>query len=107
MSMQITRSVWLHGTEVCQIEQLAEASGLSIEEIEDLIESDVLVPTDPKTQPRTFQLRYIVTARTARRLRDDFQLDRHGIALAMTLMRRINALESELDEVKAMLGRVT
>lgn len=107
MNMQITSSLWLYGTEVCQIEQLAESSGLSVEEIEDLIESEIVVPTDPNTRPRTFQLRYIVTARTARRLRDDFQLERNGIALAMTLMRRISDLEAELDEVKAMLGRVT
>jgi chaperone modulatory protein CbpM len=92
---------------VCQIEQLAESSGLSIDEIEDLIENEIVVPTDPNTRPRTFQLHYIVTARTARRLRDDFQLDRHGIALAMALMRRINDLEAELDELKAMAGRVT
>ena len=38
-----------------------------------------------------------------RRLRDAFELDRHGVALAMTLMRRIEELEMELTAVRARL----
>ena len=39
---------------------------------------------------------HVVTVRTARRLRDDFELDRNGVALALTLLRRIAQLEAEV-----------
>jgi len=113
MNMQSTDSIWLNDTNVCRIEQLAELSGLSIEEIEDLVESGVLeparddaqaAPTGDSAGPRAFQLRYVATVRTARRLRDDFQLDRHGVALALTLLRRIGELEAEMNAIQAKLG---
>ena len=114
MNIQFTDSIWLNDTEVCRIEQLAELSGLSIDEIEDLVESGVIAPAndeaqpatmDERAQPRSFELQYLVTVKTARRLRDDFQLDRHGVALALTLLHRISELEAELKATQARLGR--
>lgn len=105
MNMQLTESIWLNDAEVCRIEHLAELSGLSIEEIEDLIESGIIAPADEGAEPRSFQLRHVLTAKTARRLRDDFQLDRQGVALALTLLRRIGELEAELNAMQARLGR--
>ena len=100
MKLQITDCVWLHGSDVCEIEHLAEVSGLAIEEIEDLIDIGVISPVDPGAQPICFQLQYVLTVKTARRLRDDFQLDRHGVALALTLLRRIDELEAELKAIR-------
>lgn len=39
----------------------------------------------------------------ARRLRDDFELDRAGLALALRLMQRIDALEQEIVRLRARL----
>jgi len=94
MSMQLTHAVWLNESDVCSIEHLAEVSGLSIEEIEDLVDSGLMEPA--AAPARSFHLLHVVTVRQARRLRDDFQLDRNGLALAMTLVRRIEALEQAL-----------
>ena len=94
MTMQVTHAVWLNETDVCSIEHLVEVSGLSLEEIEDLIENGLMDPADAAA--RSFQLLHVVTVRQARRLRDDFQLDRNGLALAMTLLRRIDSLEQAL-----------
>jgi chaperone modulatory protein CbpM len=105
MNTQLSDSTWLNDTDVCQIEHLAEVSGLSIEEIEDLIENGVIVPAEPSAPPRFFQLRYVMTVKTARRLRDDFELDRHGVTLALTLLRRIGELEAELNTLQAKVGR--
>jgi chaperone modulatory protein CbpM len=107
MIMQVTELVSLDDTQVCSAEYLAEASGLSLEEIEDLIDSGVIAPVDTRTQPASFRLRYVVTARTARRLRDDFELNRHGIALALTLLRRIEEMESELSAARARLRQAS
>lgn len=113
MNTQATESIWLNDTDVCRIEHLAELSGLSIEEIEDLVESGVIetagdstqaAPTDDRNQQRRFQLQYVVTVKTARRLRDDFQLDRHGVALALALLRRISELEAEVHAIEATSG---
>jgi chaperone modulatory protein CbpM len=105
MIVQLTDSIWLDDNDVCTVEQLAEVSGLSIEEINDLIENGVITPVDDKTQPKSFRMHFMVTARTARRLRDDFELDRHGVALALTLLNQIDDLESELQAARARLIR--
>jgi chaperone modulatory protein CbpM len=86
------------------LEHLAEVSGLSIEEIEDLIDTEIIKPVDTSAQTRMFQLRYVVTVKTARRLRDDFELDRQGLALALSLLQRIDELQAEIHATKARLG---
>jgi chaperone modulatory protein CbpM len=96
MTLQVTRAVWLNDSDVCSIEHLAEVSGLSPEEVEDLVESGIINPADAPAAGRSFHLLHVVTVRQARRLRDDFQLDRNGLALAMTLLRRIDSLEQAL-----------
>ncbi|MBC7415273.1 MAG: hypothetical protein H7327_10100, partial [Herminiimonas sp.] len=54
--------------------------------------------------PPAFALRWVVTATTARRLRDDFELDRNGVSLALTLMQRIEDLEAQLGELRAKVA---
>ena len=105
MTMQITDTVWLNDAAVCRIEHLVEVSGLSMEEIEDLIEAGVIAPQQPDIQPLSFELKYVMTVKTARRLRDDFQLDPHGVSLALTLLRRIGELEAQLAATRAKRGR--
>jgi chaperone modulatory protein CbpM len=103
MIVQVTDSIWLDDSDVCTVEQLAEVSGLSSEEINDLIGNNVITPIDKDAEPQTFPLHYMLTARTARRLRDDFELDRHGVALALTLLNQIDNLESELQAARVRL----
>lgn len=95
--------VWLNEHEVCSAAHLLEISGLSNEEFEELLEIGVILPIDSSAQVKFFQRRSIVTANTARRLRDDFELDLHGVALAMTLIRRIDELQDQLNAVQALL----
>ena len=96
MTMQVSAAVWLNETEICSIEHLVEVSGLSLEEIEHLVEDGVMAPAEAPAPARSFHLLHVVTARQARRLRDDFELDRNGLTLALTLLRRIDALEQAL-----------
>lgn len=106
MSEQASDSIWLNETDFCRIEYLAEVSGLSMEEIEDLIENGVITPAEPSAEPRVFQLHCVVTVKTARRLRDDFQLESHGLTLALTLLRRISDLQATLNALQAGQGRL-
>jgi chaperone modulatory protein CbpM len=103
MRIQVTESIWLDDVGVCSVEQLAEVSGLSIAEIEDLVENGVITPTDPDVRPPSFRLHSMTIARMARKLRDDFELDPHGVTLALTLVRRIEELQDELAAARARL----
>ena len=106
MNTVTSESVWLNDAHVCRIEHLAEASGLSIGEIEDLVEHGVIVPVSELTMPYAFRLRDVVTVRTARRVRDDFQLDRNGLSLSLRLLQRIANLESELKALRPWRNRL-
>lgn len=101
MNRQLIESTWLNDTAICRIEHLAEASGLSVEEIDDLVDIGVITPIEAAEPPRLFRLCQILTVKRARRLRDDFQLDHHGVALALTLIRRIGELQAEVDALRA------
>ena len=102
MSRPTNDAIWLNSTEVCRIEDLAERSGLSIEEIADLVDTGVIAPLEEENQAHYFLIRHVLTVKVARRLRDDFQLDCHGISLALTLLRRIDDLEARLAAAEAM-----
>lgn len=97
MNLQATHAVWLGQADVCSMEHLAEISGLSLNEVADLEVSGVIWPADVAARPHCFHLLHVVTVRQARRLRDDFELDSNGMALAMTLLRRIGMLEQVLS----------
>ena len=95
--------IWLNDQAVCSALHLAEISGLTVEEIDELIANRVIVPVDDAVIPPAFALRWVVTATTARRLRDDFELDRNGVSLALTLMQRIEDLEVQVGSLRAQL----
>jgi len=104
MNTSAAQWVWLNEHDVCSATNLVEVSGLSNEEFDELVAVGVIAPVDNTVQIRSFYLRNIATVKTARRLRDDFELDLHGIALAMTLVRRIDELHEELLAARAQLG---
>lgn len=103
MNVEFSQWTLLGDQAVCSAEYLAEISGLSNQEIEELIDYGVIMPVDIASQPLSFHLRHVVTANTARRLRDDFELDQHGLTLAMTLMRRMVDLQEQLDALRARI----
>jgi chaperone modulatory protein CbpM len=105
MSIDITDITLLDDHHACSVQELVDVSGLSAEDVALLVEHGVIVPVAPPPQPPEFYLRYIVIAKTARRLRDDFELDSDGWLLALTLMRRLDETETELAVVKAQLAR--
>lgn len=105
MNQQANEAVWLDGDDLYPVEYLAEVSGLSIEEIDDLVTVGLIEPSVTAVQPRVFRLCHVLIVKKARRLRDDFQLDHHGVALALTLIRRIDELQAEVAALRAGLGR--
>ena len=105
MTTRITESVWLNTSDICSFEHVVEVSGLSAQELRELIEIGVIQPSNADADNYFFHTHCIVLARKARRLRDDFELDTRGLALALNLLRRVDKLETEIAHLRARLVR--
>jgi len=101
--MRIERARWLHEHYEFSLEELCELSGLSEAELRDLVDFGVLAPTDPGARHWTFSADRLVVARSASRLRKDFDLDAQGVALVVTLLDRVRDLEAQLRDLRARL----
>jgi chaperone modulatory protein CbpM len=100
-----TRSevVWINEHYEISLAGLAAQSGLSAAELHELIDRGVLPPRRAagSREQWTFSAQCLVAVRTATRLRDDFELDTGGMAVALSLLERIAALEQALAELRA------
>ncbi len=105
MSLEHTEAMWLDEHGELTIVELTQCSGLTAEEISELVELGALAPSAARGPEPVFSSACIAAARTAARLRDDFEVDTHGLALALTLLERIQALEAELRAATAQLPR--
>ena len=95
--------VWLDEQHEVSLSELAESSGLSEAELRELVDYGALVPTDLQSAQWTFRGNCVVAVRTAWRLRNDFELDPHALALALKFIVRIRELEAQLRESRAQL----
>lgn len=103
MRIERTEAVWLDERKEFSLPELAELSGLSITELEQLVDYEALAPSDPGAASLTFKARCLVTARAASRLRDDFELDPAGLALVLTLLERIRDLEARVNGLQCRM----
>ncbi len=101
--MKIEQAMWLNEQHELLLEELCELSGLSETELRELVDYGVLAPIDSNAQHWTFSADRLVVARSARRLRKDFDLDPHGVALVVTLLERVHDLEQQLRDLRAKL----
>lgn len=101
MKVELTEVLWLDEQQELSLAELAGLSGLSEAELRELVDYGVIAPVEPQTEPPAFRADCIVIARTACRLRADFELDVPGLALALTLLGRIHDLEAQLRELSA------
>jgi len=101
--MKIEEALWLYEHGEFSLDDFRDLSGLSEAELRELVECGVLTPIDPHAANLTFSADRLVIARSARRLRRDFELDTDAVALAVTRLDRIRALEAELRDLRARL----
>ena len=100
MKIERTEVVWLEARSDYTAHDLADMSGLPSELLRELIDCGAL-PTTGEPGITHFHAESIALVRTARRLRDDFELDVNGLAVALSLLRRMKALEADLAEAQA------
>ena len=98
-------AAWL--TEACEfsLTELAEISGLTEGELREFVEYGAIEPLDAGAPQWRFTGRSLVTVRAACRLRADFELEPHGVALVVSLLDRIGELQSELARLQAQMPR--
>lgn len=106
MQLEHTEAVWLDERGAVTLIELSECSGLTESEVRDLVELGALEPVDPEAAQWCFAPRCISAARAASRLRTDFELDPHGLALVLSLLERVQELESALQRLNARLPRM-
>jgi chaperone modulatory protein CbpM len=104
VKLEWSSALLLDDTGAVSFSQMIEQSGLSEAELRALVDCGALAPREPRAPAWTFSARCVVTARTARRLRDDFALeDPDAVALVVQFAQRIEALERELRRLRALL----
>lgn len=103
MRLELSEVQWLHASQELSLQEFMQISGLPETELRNLVEFGVLTPLDPQSPPWSFSADGLTLARTANRLRRDFDLDGAGLAVALTLVERVWELEAHLRDLRAQL----
>ena len=85
------------------IYELAQACSMSQLELEELIEYGALQPLTSSLEP-LFALGWIQPLRTAGKLRRDYDLDLFVVVIVLDYLRRIDALELQIQGLQARAG---
>jgi chaperone modulatory protein CbpM len=100
MRVELTEVLWFE-QHVLSLSELAEISGLPRPVLDELLDCGVIAPLEPAATQLRFGAAALRTARTAHRLRADFELDVQALAVALSLVARVEELEAQLRELRA------
>ncbi|BBJ24073.1 chaperone modulator CbpM [Candidatus Nitrotoga sp. AM1P] len=107
MKIELTEVLWIDQYQELSLADLAKLSGLSETELSELVDCDAIVPVNTNSAEWIFDAGCLVMAKTACRLRNDFELDTQGLSVALTLITQIHDLETQLHDLRAQLsGRI-
>ena len=96
---------WLHTRREVTIVDLVEACGLSEGELRELVDYGALHPRGGEGGEWQFGAECLVRLRTAVRLRQDLELELPAVALVLSYLERIDALEARVRDLSARLPR--
>ena len=100
-----TEVLWLDEQREVSLRELLDMSGLREAELLELVHSGAIPAHDGPGTDYRFSARLITVARTASRLRDDFELNTRDLSVALRLLERVRALEEEISRLRAELPR--
>lgn len=109
---EASEGLWLDEHHEFSVTELVAFSGLSLAELQHLVDCEALLPVttiEPAADLAASQARFsaecLALARTASRLRNDFDLDANGLTLTWRLIHRIRELEAELLHLRVQTPR--
>lgn len=103
MQVETHNVLWLDRSRHVSVKELVDLSGLAEDELCELVFAGALTPRKFEEIPWTFSSDCVLTVRKATRLRDDLELDGHALALALSLLEQISALEADVANLRAQL----
>lgn len=103
MKAEHAEAQWLTGNCEFSLLELVELSGLSVDELRELVEYGAITPVNPDSPQWVFPGQSLLTIRAACRLRVSFDLEPHGVALVISLLDRIHDLEAQMGSLRAQL----
>lgn len=103
MEQQLLDVAWLDAREAVTLAELAQTCALSVAELDELMDYGVLVPMQEARPERLFSADCVMPLRAAGKLRRDFDLDLFTVGLLLGYLNRIEALERELQSLRAQL----
>ena len=98
-------ALWMDEHRVISFNELIEISGLTREELLELVHGGAIPAHEAEGATYTFSARVVTVARTACRLRDELELDTAGLGVALRLLERVRDLEAEIAQLRALLPR--
>ena len=104
MRIEATEVLWFEQHEL-SLSELSQLSDLPREVLLELLDCGAIAPLESlagAAEPR-FGAAALSSARAARRLRADFELDAHALMVALKLMDRVAELEAQLRELRAQM----
>jgi hypothetical protein len=104
MSLE-TEVLWLDEQRVVSLAELVDLSGLSQDEVLELVYGGAIPVREMRGTVCTFSAQVVSVARTASRLRDELELDMAGLGVALRLLDRVRGLEDEITRLRALLPR--
>jgi chaperone modulatory protein CbpM len=96
VTIERTEVLWLEARADYTLQEIVEMSGLPRSIVVELCECGAL-PAAPASCAG-YEAESVVLARAARRLRDAFELENDGLAVAVSLLRRVRLLERQLAD---------
>jgi len=100
MGSEYAEAQWLGGERLYTLAELVDLSGLAEPDLRELVDCGVVAPANPDSGRWQFSGSCLLTVRTACRLQADFELEPHGMTLVVTLLNRIQELETQLGALR-------
>jgi len=94
---------WLDTRETVTLTELSHCCGLSVAELEELVDYCALVPVAKAEPVRAFSAEWVTPLRHASKLRADFDLDLFTVAILLDNLTRIEVLERQVHSLQALL----
>ena len=102
MKQTSIESFSLDTTEVISLAELAQCCGMTVAELDELVDYNALMPV-ARLPERGFSAHWVAPLRTASRLRLDYDLDVFTVAILLEKLIQIELLERQLQSLQALV----